>query len=199
MVVTEDGDEKVVACAEVLLASSPSPPLPPPHTPLPAGVQACVRVLYWQRLESVVGPRSARLVHVTLAAHLPPSLPPSPPTHKTVNMQSLIEADTGAVGTKFYHLSNSALLITAPLAFFLSPSILSFPLDLFLGVVFPLHAHIGFNYIISDYVPKASRAMARYALAGVTGITILGLTKLNFDGPGLTESFKSLWREEKKK
>ena len=62
-----------------------------------------------------------------------------------------------------------------------------------------MHAHIGFNYIISDYVPKASRAMARYALAGVTGITILGLTKLNFDGPGLTESFKSLWREEKKK
>lgn len=128
---------------------------------------------------------------------LPPSLPPFICTH-AVNIQSLVEADSGTIGTKFYHLSNTTLLVAAPLAFFLSPSILSFPLDLFLGVVFPLHAHIGFNYIISDYVPKASRAAARYALMAVTGVTILGLTKMNLEGPGLTESFKSLWREEKK-
>ena len=99
-------------------------------------------------------------------------------------------------------MSSTALLVAAPLALFLSPSPFVFPLDLALGIAFPLHGHIGFNYIISDYVPKANRAMARYLLLGATGLTILGLTKLNLTGPGLTETYKSLWREkpeEKKK
>ena len=90
-------------------------------------------------------------------------------------MQSIVEADTGAVGTKYYHLSNTALLVAAPLALLVSPSPLTFPIDLFLGVAFPLHAHIGFNYIISDYVPKASRSLARYALLGVTVRGVWGL------------------------
>lgn len=38
--------------------------------------------------------------------------------------------------------------------------------------------------------------MARYALLGVTGITLLGLLKLNLTGPGITETYKSLWREQ---
>lgn len=66
--------------------------------------------------------------------------------------------------------------------------------DLALGIAFPLHAHIGVNYIISDYVPKASRPVARYALLGVTGVTLLGLLKLNISGPGITETYKSLYR-----
>jgi succinate dehydrogenase (ubiquinone) membrane anchor subunit len=115
-----------------------------------------------------------------------------------VNVQSLVEADSGAVGTKFYHLSNTALLVAAPLALFLSPSPLTFPVDLFLGVAFPVHGHIGINYIISDYVPRASRPLARYVLLGATTVTLLGLLKLNLSGPGLTETFKSLWRAEKK-
>lgn len=61
------------------------------------------------------------------------------------------------MGTKYYHLMNTSLLVAAPLALFVSPSVLTFPIDLFLGIAFPLHAHVGFNYIISDYVPKASR------------------------------------------
>lgn len=116
-----------------------------------------------------------------------------------MNVQSLVEADTGAVGTKYYHLGSTALLVAAPLALIASPSVLSFPIDLFLGVAFPLHGHVGFNYIITDYVPKASRPMARYVLMGVTGITILGLLKLNLTGPGLTETYKSLWREKEEK
>lgn len=58
------------------------------------------------------------------------------------------------MGVKYYHLLNTSLLAAAPLALLLSPSALTFPVDLFLGVAFPLHAHVGFNYIISDYVPK---------------------------------------------
>lgn len=44
--------------------------------------------------------------------------------------------------------------------------------------------------------PQASRPLARYALLGVTGLTLLGLLKLNLFGPGVTESYKSLWRAE---
>lgn len=105
-------------------------------------------------------------------------------------------ADTGAVGTKYYHLTSTALLVAAPLALFLSPSPLVFPLDVVLGIAFPLHGHIGLNYVISDYVPKANRPMARYLLLGATGLTILGLLKLNLFGPGMTETYKSLWREK---
>lgn len=82
----------------------------------------------------------------TQTTTLPPSPHTTPLPHTT--------ADTGAVGTKYYHLMNTSLLVAAPLALFLSPSPLTFPVDLFLGVAFPLHAHVGFNYIISDYVPK---------------------------------------------
>jgi succinate dehydrogenase (ubiquinone) membrane anchor subunit len=63
-------------------------------------------------------------------------------------------------------------------------------------VAFPIHAHIGLNFVISDYVPKASRAPARYALLGVTALTMLGLLKLNLSGHGITETYKSLWREK---
>ena len=37
----------------------------------------------------------------------------------------------------------------------------------------------------------------RGTLLGVTIVTFLGLTKLNIDGPGVTESFKSVWRPRK--
>ena len=100
------------------------------------------------------------------------------------------------MGTKYYHLTSTGLLIAAPLALVISPSPLVFPIDLALGLAFPLHAHVGLNYIISDYVPKANRQMARYLLLGATGLTILGLLKLNLMGPGLTETYKSLWREK---
>jgi succinate dehydrogenase (ubiquinone) membrane anchor subunit len=35
-------------------------------------------------------------------------------------------------------------------------------------------------------------------MLGVTGVTILGLLKLNLTGPGITETYKSLWREPPK-
>jgi len=32
-------------------------------------------------------------------------------------------------------------------------------------------------------------------MAGITGVTVLGLLKLNIGGPGLTESVKGMWRK----
>jgi len=82
-------------------------------------------------------------------------------------------------------------------AFVLSPSKLNMPVDLALGVALPLHGHIGMNYVITDYATKmfgsSARGPARVCMAGITGITMIGLTKLNVSGPGITETVKSLW------
>jgi succinate dehydrogenase (ubiquinone) membrane anchor subunit len=88
------------------------------------------------------------------------------------------------------------LAVLTPAAFVISPSSLNLPVDLALGVIFPLHNHVAFNYIISDYVPKATKGAARIGLVGLTVVMIAGLTKLNLTGPGITESLKGLWRKK---
>lgn len=72
-------------------------------------------------------------------------------------------------------------------------------MDILLGVIFPAHAHVAMNYVVSDYVPKAARSVARMGLLGVTIITAAGLLKLNLTGPGLTETLKSMWRKKERK
>lgn len=67
------------------------------------------------------------------------------------------------------------------------------PIDLALGFIFPFHSYVAFSYIISDYVPKAIRSVARVSLLGVTVIATAGLLRLNIQGVGLTETLKSLW------
>ena len=66
------------------------------------------------------------------------------------------------------------------------------------GVIFPVHSHIALNYVIGDYVPKASRSIARAGLLGTTIVAAAGILKLNLTGPGLTDVIKSLWRSPKK-
>ncbi|KAJ1452015.1 CybS-domain-containing protein [Pelagophyceae sp. CCMP2097] len=109
---------------------------------------------------------------------------------------NIVAADEGKLATSYYHAINLGLLGLTPVAL-AAPSALNFPLDMALAVFFPLHAHIGMNYVISDYVPKfLSRAAigpARAVMLGVTSVTVLGLFKLNVEGPGITKSLKQLW------
>ena len=65
------------------------------------------------------------------------------------------------------------------------------------GILFPIHSHIALNYVISDYVPKASRSLVRAGLLGATIVAAAGILKLNLAGPGLTDVIKSLWRSPK--
>ena len=44
---------------------------------------------------------------------------------------------------------------------------INMPVDLALGVIFPLHAHIGMNWIISDYVPPAMRGSSRMLMVRI--------------------------------
>lgn len=55
-------------------------------------------------------------------------------------------ADDGKLGTNLYYAVNMVVLAGVPAAIATSPSALTMPLDLVLGIALPLHAHIGMNY-----------------------------------------------------
>jgi succinate dehydrogenase (ubiquinone) membrane anchor subunit len=99
---------------------------------------------------------------------------------------------------KPFHLSAIVLAVLAPAAF-VSPSSFSQPIDLSLGVIFPFHAHVAMNYIVSDYVPHAFRTLARSGVLGLTVLSVAGLLKLNLSGDGLTQTIKCLWKKSEKK
>ncbi|GMI08814.1 hypothetical protein TrLO_g10169 [Triparma laevis f. longispina] len=118
----------------------------------------------------------------------------------TAGGNSLLKSDEGPLSTSTYHKVNMLIMGLTPLAFALSPSIINLPVDLLLGLALPLHAHIGMSYVITDYVPKLSKGLmgpARVALLGLTGVTTVGLLKVNIMGEGMTETVKSLWRGKK--
>ena len=98
---------------------------------------------------------------------------------------------------KVFHGTGIVLAALTPAAFILSPSALNFPIDLTLGVLFPLHSHVALNYVVTDYVPRAQRPFARALVLATTIIAAAGILKLNLTGEGLTESVKALWRKPK--
>ncbi|CAN0135563.1 unnamed protein product [Pylaiella littoralis] len=110
---------------------------------------------------------------------------------------SMLNADDGKLGTKLYHAVNMVALAGVPAAVATSPSALTMPLDVVLGIALPLHAHIGMNYVISDYVPKSSRGAARGVMLAASVVAALGLLKLNLSGAGLTETLKATWSDPK--
>jgi succinate dehydrogenase (ubiquinone) membrane anchor subunit len=115
----------------------------------------------------------------------------------SVSENSLLNSDASKASNKIYHTSFLVLAALTPVAFVL-PSWLNLPIDLALGVLFPVHSHIALNYVISDYVPKALRTTARVGLFGATVVTLMGMLKLNLGGPGLTKTLSSLWTSKKK-
>merc|ERR1719421_1450897 len=127
----------------------------------------------------------------------------SQPQTRRLDVSSVLAADEGGLATKVYHYSSMAVLGLTPCALALSPSSLNMPIDLALGFAFPLHGHIGMNYVLHDYVPKiigkAAMGPARVVMFGVTIMTTAGLLRLNLFGPGITETLKTLWRRPEKK
>lgn len=128
----------------------------------------------------------------------------SAPTKYTENKEvtglaGIVEADNHALSVKLQHLTSVSLMGAVPLAFVLSPSPLVLPVDLALGLILPVHAHIGMNNVISDYVPKNVRTFARLGWLGATSLMLLGLLRVNLEGPGITEVVKTVWRESPNK
>lgn len=74
--------------------------------------------------------------------------------------------------------------------------------DFALGVVIPLHCHIGFDAIIQDYLP-ARRAptlnsIAKWTLRGATLLTLYGCYEFNTNDVGLTALVKRVWVNDSK-
>ena len=75
-----------------------------------------------------------------------------------------------------------------------------------LAVNITAHSHIGLNYVATDYVPKISKALlgpARFAIFGLSAITLVGLGKIAVASPGgIKRVVKGVWnplpKEEKK-
>ena len=108
-------------------------------------------------------------------------------------------ADQTLAQNKLYHKSNVAVMVLTPLAIVAHPSFLSMPVDIALSILFPLHAHMGMNWIFTDYVPGSPTGPSRIALFAATVLASLGLLKLSIAGNGVTGSLKALWQEPEEK
>ncbi|RIA84654.1 CybS-domain-containing protein [Glomus cerebriforme] len=69
--------------------------------------------------------------------------------------------------------------------------------DLCLGVILPIHCHIGFDAIITDYLPfrrnPIVNKVATWGLRGATLIVLYGCYEFNTNDVGLTEVVKRVW------
>jgi len=114
---------------------------------------------------------------------------------------SFVAADQTLSQNKIYHKSHYVSLGLIPLALLAHPSALSLPLDVALSIALPVHAHIGMNWIFTDYVPGSPTGVPRLALAAATALATLGLLKISIFGDGVVGTVKELWTGdvEKKK
>jgi succinate dehydrogenase (ubiquinone) membrane anchor subunit len=71
-------------------------------------------------------------------------------------------------------------------------------IDMALGVVLPLHCYLGFECIITDYLPKRRspffNSLAQVSLSVATLGSLYGLYKLNTEDVGITEYVKKIWK-----
>ncbi|KAI3639189.1 hypothetical protein MIR68_002719 [Amoeboaphelidium protococcarum] len=75
--------------------------------------------------------------------------------------------------------------------------------DFLLGFIIPLHSHLGFGQVITDYlnprkVGKIGHLAARSLLLAATVTTMYGLYQFNTNDVGITEFVKKLWKGPEK-
>lgn len=117
-----------------------------------------------------------------------------------VTLDKILKADSaGPKFRKIYDQSHYALAGLVPIAALGGEHTpLTRLTDLALAAVIPLHMHVGVNGIVSDYVPPRYIGATRWGVLAASGITFLGLMKLNLTGPGITSTVKSLWHKPEK-
>mmetsp|Transcript_51488 Transcript_51488/g.124324 ORF Transcript_51488/g.124324 Transcript_51488/m.124324 type:complete len:173 (-) Transcript_51488:1678-2196(-) len=119
-----------------------------------------------------------------------------------------LEADSGGLATHAYHTLNLGLAVATPLYFILpiENGIFGKIFGVALAGSMSAHSWVGLNYVATDYVPKVSKALlppARIAIAGMCGITFVGLSIMSVASPGgIKGCVKGLWnpapKDEKK-
>merc|ERR1711916_120653 len=106
-----------------------------------------------------------------------------------------LDIKQSAVSVHSLHkFSSYALVGLVPAALIVEPSSLVYPMDLALGLLLPFHFHLLMKDVVRDYAPNPK--VWQYVLMGVSVATALGLTKLNFNGDGVTASAKRLWKKK---
>lgn len=114
---------------------------------------------------------------------------------RNLTLAKVLRADSaGPEFRKLYEQSHIALAGLVPIAALGGEGNKLITLtDLALGVALPIHAHIGLNNILSDYVPPRYMGASRWGALASTAIVFIGLQQLNLGGPGITKTVKSLW------
>lgn len=73
-------------------------------------------------------------------------------------------------------------------------------IDLGLAIVIPLHCHMGFGCIVTDYLPQRKfpviNKVTNFFLYALTVSTIYGLYEYNTKDVGITEGVRKLWKKE---
>jgi len=113
-----------------------------------------------------------------------------------------LEADSGNLATHIHHKMTTFLAVTAPIYFFAPESLTNDFVDTIFGLTLAVnvsaHSWIGLNYVVTDYVPKISKAAvgpARLFSAGLGLVTVVGLGKIAMNGQGgIKSTILALWR-----
>ena len=65
---------------------------------------------------------------------------------------SIVNADSSNASFSLYHKTSLALIAATPFAIALSNSTVGTAIDVAMGLAIPIHAHIGMNWVLTDYV-----------------------------------------------
>jgi succinate dehydrogenase (ubiquinone) membrane anchor subunit len=120
-------------------------------------------------------------------------VPHSPSLSPYTLHTDLLGFDKHSTARDFFHKTSYAIVAGVPLAILLGGPVASL-VNVTMGIVIPLHAHIGMRSVILDYVHVVPQQRAVLAgLAVFTAGSALGLTYFNLYDIGLTEGIKALW------
>ncbi|KAA0146999.1 hypothetical protein FNF27_07301 [Cafeteria roenbergensis] len=97
-----------------------------------------------------------------------------------------------------HHITAYGLAIGVPMALASSGSMTT-ALDLAMGIVVPLHFHIGMRSVMVDYLvhlgitDRSFQQMAIYGLGAMTLVTAIALTRFNIEDMGITAAVRRPW------
>lgn len=71
-----------------------------------------------------------------------------------------MNADASNASFSLYHKTSLALIAATPFAIAMSNSTVGTAIDVAMGLAIPVHAHIGMNWVLTDYVRRDAAARA---------------------------------------
>ncbi|KAI9034496.1 succinate dehydrogenase membrane anchor subunit [Hyaloraphidium curvatum] len=133
------------------------------------------------------------------AAYPPEQAPALRPNDRVAQLPS-------ARSSGSYHWDAERLLSVATAALCLAPAVTGAGnpmVDFGLAFAVPLHTHMGFDVVLTDYVPYRKfgslYTVLAWGLKGLTAVVIYGAYQFNTNDVGITELAKRVWQANTKK